>query len=79
MSHPHSEKITEGLHFILSHFEEPIWPRTISTHATKGAQILIYNKEETIARYRRANLLDCRINAYSPVIADYASNKAVAI
>ena len=56
--------IAEGLEFILSHFEEPIWPRTISTHTTEGRQILAYNKVEAIARYKQANLLDCRINAY---------------
>ena len=28
--------IEEGFDFILSHFEEPIWPRTISTRRTEG-------------------------------------------
>jgi hypothetical protein len=65
LSHaPLADIIVDGLEFILGHFEEPIWPRTISTHATKGAQILVYNKEQAIARYKQANLLDCRINAY---------------
>jgi DNA-binding NarL/FixJ family response regulator len=36
LSHASSDNITDGLDFILSHFEEPIWPRTISTHTTKG-------------------------------------------
>ena len=54
----------EGLDFILSHFEEPNWPRTISTHATEGRQILAYNKQEAIARYKQSSLLDCRINAF---------------
>jgi Primase X len=57
--------ITEGLDFILSHFEEPKWPRTISTHATKRAQIPVYSKEEAFAKFKQSNLLDCRINAYS--------------
>jgi hypothetical protein len=57
-------EIEINLEFILSHFEEPIWPRTISTHATEGRQILVYNKEEALAWYKQANLLDCRINAY---------------
>jgi Primase X len=61
---PFINTIVEGLEFILSHFEEPIWPRTISTHTTEGRQILAYNKEEAIARFRQASLLDCRINAY---------------
>jgi Primase X len=53
-----------NLDFILSHFEEPIWPRTISTHTTERKQILVYNKEDAIARYKQASLLDCRINAF---------------
>jgi hypothetical protein len=63
----------QGLDYILSHFEEPIWPRTISTHATKGAQILVYSKEQAVARYKQANLLDCRINAYP----DYTEYKGI--
>ncbi len=73
MSHPSSDSITDGLDFILSHFEEPIWPRTISTHATEGRQILVYNKEETIVKYKQASLLDCRINAYP----DYTEYKGI--
>jgi hypothetical protein len=54
----------EGLNFILSHFQGPIWPRTISTKTTEGKQILVYNKEEALARFNQSNFLDCRINAY---------------
>ncbi|MGA7369251.1 MAG: hypothetical protein WBX01_08985 [Nitrososphaeraceae archaeon] len=32
--------IKEGLDFILSHFETPIFPRTVATRATKGGQRL---------------------------------------
>jgi hypothetical protein len=56
--------IEEGIDFILSHFEEPIWPRTVSSDATEGRQILVYSKAEAIARFKQADLLDCRINAY---------------
>jgi Primase X len=56
--------LEEGLDFILSHFEEPVWPRTISTKTTEGRQILVYNKEEALARFNQANFLDCRISAY---------------
>jgi hypothetical protein len=74
LSHPpFDDVISEDLEFILSHFEEPIWPRTISTHATKGAQILVYSKEQAITRYKQANLLDCRINAYP----DYTEYKGI--
>ena len=57
----------DGLDYILSHFEEPIWPRTIFTH-TIGKQVLVFNKEEALAKYRHANILDCRINAYPDYI-----------
>jgi hypothetical protein len=56
--------IEDGLDFILSHFEEPIWPRTISTRATEGRQVLVDSKEETLVKFKQANYLDCRINAY---------------
>jgi hypothetical protein len=56
----------EGLDFILTHFEEPMWPRTISTRTTKGSQVLVYSKEEALARFKQANYLDCRISAYGP-------------
>jgi hypothetical protein len=57
-------KIEEGLDFILSHFQEPVWPRTISTKTTEGRQILILSRKEALARFVQANFLDCRISAY---------------
>jgi hypothetical protein len=57
-------KVIEGLDFILSHCKDPIWPRTISTHATEGKQVLVFNKEEALARYEQANFVDCRISAF---------------
>ena len=39
------DTIKEGLDFILSHFDEPIWPRTIFTK-TLGKQITVYSKQE---------------------------------
>ncbi len=60
--------IQEGIDFILSHLEEPIWPRKVSSLTTQERQILVYNKNEALARFRQANLLDCRINAYPDYI-----------
>jgi Primase X len=57
--------IEEGIDFILSHLEGPIWSRTISTYTTEGRQILVYSREEALTRFKKANLKDCRINAYS--------------
>jgi hypothetical protein len=59
--------IEEGLNCILGHFpeKEPIWPRTISTKTTEGRQVLVYDKEEALARFKQANYLDCKICAYT--------------
>jgi hypothetical protein len=61
--------VEEGLDFLLGHFEAisgscDIWPRTISTRTTQGKQILVYNREDALTRFKQANLLDCRISAY---------------
>lgn len=57
-------KVIEGLDFILSHCKDPIWPRTVSTYTTEGKQVLIYSQDQALVKFRQANLLDCRINAY---------------
>jgi hypothetical protein len=60
----------EGLDYLLTHFNEPTWPRTISTKTTDKKQILVYSKEEALARFKQANWLDCRISAY-PFYTEY--------
>jgi hypothetical protein len=60
----------EGLSLIISHFEEPVWPRTISTYGTDDRQVLVYNYEEALARFYQANLLNCKISAY-PSYTEY--------
>jgi hypothetical protein len=60
----------EGLVYLLCYFQEPIWPRTISTKTTDKRQILVYSKEEALARFKQANWLDCRISAY-PSYTEY--------
>jgi Primase X len=64
--------IGEGLDFILSHFGEPVWPRTIFTKIL-GKQYTVYSTEEAIARFKQSSLLDCRINAYP----DYTGFKGI--
>lgn len=56
----------EGLDFILSHFKEPKWPRSISTKTTEYRQVLVNNGDEALARFKQAKYLDCRISAYGP-------------
>jgi hypothetical protein len=62
--------IEEGLDFIITHFEVPRWPRRISSTLTEGRQILAHNKEEALTRFRQANYLDCRINAYPAIYSE---------
>ena len=59
------DEIKAGIDFILGHFATFAFPRTISTKTTEGKQIWVNNKAEALARFKQANYLDCRINAYS--------------
>jgi hypothetical protein len=65
MKIPSDDEIKAGLDFILKHFVAFAFPRTISTKTTKGSQIWANNRAEALARFKQANYLDCRINAYS--------------
>ena len=65
--------IEEGLDFILSHFQEPIWPRAISSKTTECRQILVDNRDEALARFKQANYLDCRVSAYGPNVDENQS------
>jgi hypothetical protein len=62
--------IEEGLDYILGHFQDPVWPRTISTRITEGKQILVKSKTEALARFSQANYMDCRISAYPPNVLE---------
>ncbi|TLX87322.1 MAG: DNA primase noncatalytic subunit PriX [Thaumarchaeota archaeon] len=61
---------SDGIEFILNHFTEPIFPRTISTHKSQGKQFEIFSKEEMIKAYEESDLFDCRVNAY-PSYTEY--------
>src|SRR6266540_6956493 len=56
--------------FILNHFPEPIFPRTISTFKSQGKQFEVFSKEEMIKAYQESNFVDCRVNAY-PSYTEY--------
>jgi Primase X len=58
---------SQGLDYILFHFANIDFPRTVSTKTTQGRQITVCDKQETLARYRQANYLDCRISGYTEV------------
>ena len=62
-----SVPIEEGLDFILSHLQEPHFPRRISTYLTEKNppwQISVDNRDEALARFKQSNLRNCRISAY---------------
>jgi len=54
----------DGLNFILSHFEEPLWPRTVSTRETHNSQILVASKDEAQDIFIKSKFKDCRISAF---------------
>jgi hypothetical protein len=59
--------LEEGLDYILNHFEgQRLWTRTISTKTTEGRQVVVNSREEALARFEQAKMLDCRISAYPP-------------
>lgn len=64
------EIIESGIDFILSHFEEPIFPRKISTFRSNNKQFLVRSRQEIIDSFIDSNFVDCRINAY-PYLTDY--------
>jgi Primase X len=58
--------LSTGLNCVLGHFQEPIFPRSISTKTTEDKQILVNGRQEALARFAQANCVDCRISAYPP-------------
>ena len=56
--------------FILTHLEEPLFPRTISTYRSEGKQFEVFSKEEMIKAFEQSDFLDCRVNAY-PSYTEY--------
>ena len=59
--------LSSGLDFILSHFEEPTLPRTISTVLKScNKQLEVFSKENTLNLYQYSQGVDCKINAYPP-------------
>jgi hypothetical protein len=71
---PPTTSIEEGLDFIISHFEEPVWPRAIFTK-TLGKQYTVYSREKALARFKQSNLLDCRVNAYPDYTVYHGINR----
>jgi hypothetical protein len=60
-----SEIISGNVDFILSHFQEPTFPRKIMTKRL-GYQKEVFSKQELLKYFASSNYEDCRINAYPP-------------
>ena len=63
--------------FILSHLED-LWPRTVSTYATKGGQRPVKDFAEAMAWFKDSNFLDCKISAYPKYTKDYIDRTGIA-
>ena len=57
----------------MSHFQEPIFPRTISTKYTANTQIPVNNQNDLYSEFKRSNFVDCRISAF-PLIDSAVPN-----
>lgn len=55
--------IENEIDFILSHFENSLFPRTMMTKRY-NYQFLVNSRDEIIQKCLESNLIDCRINAY---------------
>jgi hypothetical protein len=60
--------IEDGISFVLSHFQEPIFPRRIFTPIQK--QIKIESTAEILKYFKESKLYDCRISAF-PFLEKY--------
>jgi hypothetical protein len=62
---PESVSIEQGLDFMLGHFQEPLFPRKVSTIATEDRQYPVYSKNRALLYYRAAIMRrDCKLAVY---------------
>jgi len=79
-SHPQrskkrKDKVKQNIRFILSHFEEPIFPRIITARSTTcdATQFkVVYNEKEMLRTYEQSKFIDCRVSIHR---SSYATQK----
>jgi hypothetical protein len=60
-------KVMQNIRFILSHFKEPVFPRTISSINTAyyGTQFkVVYDEKEMFRTYEQSKFIDCGVSIY---------------
>ena len=66
-SEKRKNKVKQNIRFILSHFKEPIFPRTITSRSTTcdGPQFkVVYDEKEMFRTYEQSKFIDCRVSVY---------------
>jgi hypothetical protein len=76
------EKVREGIKCILSHFKEPIFPRTIrSINSTYHGTLfkVVYDEKEMFRTYEQSEFIDCRVSIYPSlyVTKEYYNDKDI--
>jgi hypothetical protein len=62
---PASVSIEQGLDFMLGHFEEPLFPRKVSTIATEDRQHSVGSRDRALLYYKAAIMRrDCKLAVY---------------
>ena len=81
-SEKRKNKVKQNIRFILSHFKEPIFPRTITSRSTTrdGPQFkVVYDEKEMFRTYEQSKFIDCRVSIYPSLYAtkEYSNDKGV--
>ena len=71
-----SVQCSRGIDYILTHLEEPLFPRDIMTKKL-GHKIEVFDKKSILWYFEESNYQDCRISAY-PRLTDYKGINLVA-
>lgn len=70
-----SDDVAIGTDFILSHLDEPLFPRTTMTYVL-GRQVEVFDRHSLLVQFKRSDYQDCRINAYSSLFQHEGSISA---
>ena len=66
-SEKRKNKVEQNIRFILSHFKEPLFPRTITARSTTCDETqfkVVYDEKEMFRTYEQSKFIDCRVGIY---------------